>query len=201
MAVYNTPSDAANTAVRSFLTSVGELYLQKSFNTGSGTGKALWEKIKTEFGFCCAYCDKPGAVQIEHLVMFNRAEYGLHHPGNIVPICTECNKRSRDSQGKYTTWILHLALKCGGATTAAFAERKSRIEDHIARYQYPNLTVQEKHALRVIAEALYDNIKSEAEKSLRMYRSLDEAFIARVPAAQPEGRLRVNESQIEGAQE
>lgn len=27
MAIYNTPSDAANTAVRSFLTSVGEHYL------------------------------------------------------------------------------------------------------------------------------------------------------------------------------
>lgn len=40
MAIYNTPFDAANTAARSFLTSVGEFYLGRSFNTGSGPGKA-----------------------------------------------------------------------------------------------------------------------------------------------------------------
>ena len=196
MAVYNTPSDAANTAVRSFLTSVGELYLQKSFNTGSGSGKALWEKIKSEFGYCCAYCDKPGSVQIEHLVMFNRAEYGLHHPGNIVPICNDCNKRSRDAAGKYSTWIVHLTLKCGGSMTAEYEKRKARIDAHILRYQYPNLTVQEQHAIRVIAEALYENIKSESEKSLKMYKSLDQAFVSKQTQASHEGvsrGYRVNE--------
>lgn len=45
MAVYNTPSDAANTAVRAFLTAVGELYYEESFNTGSGKGKEVWQPI------------------------------------------------------------------------------------------------------------------------------------------------------------
>ncbi len=45
MAIYNTASDTANTAVRAFLTKVGEFYLGRSFNTGSGKGKADWERI------------------------------------------------------------------------------------------------------------------------------------------------------------
>ena len=57
MAVYNSPSDAANTAVRYFLTQVGEYYLKHSFNTGSGKGKKIWESIRDEdFQSCCTYC-------------------------------------------------------------------------------------------------------------------------------------------------
>lgn len=179
MAIYNTPSDAANTAVRAFLTSVGEHYLGKSFNTGSGSSKALWEQIKSDFSGGCAYCSQIGAVQVEHLVMFNRTEYGLHHPGNVVPVCKSCNERQKDEGKKYISWQAQLALKCGGVATRDYLERKGKIDSHIERYNYPKLTTQERHAIRVIAESLYENIKSESEKSLRMYRSLDQAFVAK----------------------
>ncbi|CAE6902108.1 HNH nucleases [Vibrio sp. B1FIG11] len=42
MAIYNTASDSANTAVRAFLTKVGEHYLGHSFNTGSGKVRRLF---------------------------------------------------------------------------------------------------------------------------------------------------------------
>ena len=103
MAVYNTPSDAANTAVRAFLTSVGEHYLGRSFNTGSGRGKDIWKQIQASFNETCAYCGTASKLQIEHLIMFNRSEYGLHHPGNIVPVCKYCNERQKD--GKKTTFL------------------------------------------------------------------------------------------------
>lgn len=177
MAVYNTPSDAANTAVRAFLTSVGEHYLGRSFNTGSGKGRDIWEQIRSEFNNACAYCATETKLQVEHLVMFNRSEYGLHHPGNIVPVCKECNERQKDEQKDYISWEAQLALKCGGDTTELFNQRKVKILDHISRYKHPKLTAQEKHAIRVIAESLYENIKSESEKSLSMYRKLDEAFL------------------------
>ena len=48
MTTYNTSGDAANTAVRSLLTKIGEYYLQKSFNTSSGYGKHEWNRIKNE---------------------------------------------------------------------------------------------------------------------------------------------------------
>ena len=177
MAVYNTPSDAANTAVRSFLTSVGEHYLGRSFNTGSGKGKETWEGIRSEFGHACAYCGEVTKLQIEHLVMFNRSEYGLHHPGNVVPVCKECNERQKDSNKNYISWQAQLAIKCGGSESDIFAKRKTKILDHIEKYGYPKLTSQERHAIRVIAESLYENIKNESDKSLSMYRKLDEAFI------------------------
>jgi len=177
MAVYNTPSDAANTAVRAFLTSVGEYYFGKSFNTGSGKGKAIWEQIRTEFGNSCAYCGEQAKLQIEHLVMFNRSEYGLHHPGNIVPVCKECNERQKDSEKNYVSWESQLAGKCGGLSSDLFKQRRTKILGHIEKYEYPKLTDQERHAIRVIAESLYENIKGESEKSLGMYRKLDEAFV------------------------
>ena len=74
MAVYNTALDSANTAVRAFLTKVGEYYLGYLFNTRSGEAKI--------FGFifaimiliaCCAYCgEKHEKLQVEHVLMFNR---------------------------------------------------------------------------------------------------------------------------------
>lgn len=182
MTVYNTPSDAANTAVRAFLTSVGQHYLGKAFNTGAGSGKATWLQICADFGGMCAYCGTLAPMQIEHLVMFNRAEYGLHHPGNVVPVCKPCNKRAKDDVNQYVSWHAHLARICGGPDTDAYVARYARILGHIAKYQYPALTDHERHAIRVIAEALYENIKTEAEKALSMYRKLDAAFV-QVPSA------------------
>lgn len=42
---------------------------------------------------------------------------------------------------------------------------------------YPNLNEEEQHAIRVIANSLYENIKSESSKSLGLYKQLDEAFV------------------------
>ena len=101
MAIYNTPSDAANTAVRAFLTEVSKFHYKEPLNTGSGKGKKTWQAIKEDFKNACAYCGTDGELQIEHLVMFNREEYGLHHPGNIVPVCSDCNKREKWKTNSY----------------------------------------------------------------------------------------------------
>jgi len=46
MTIYNTSADAANTAIRAFLTRVGEYYLGRSFNTGNGKAKdILWRRM------------------------------------------------------------------------------------------------------------------------------------------------------------
>ena len=176
MAIYNTSSDAANTAVRAFLTSVGEFYYEGSFNTGTGKGQAVWAKIQASFDNACAYCGSTGKLQIEHLVMFNRAEYGLHHPGNIVPVCPSCNGREKYEK-KYVPWQSQLERKSAGVAQAVIAVRRERIEAHITQYKYPNLTSQEKSAIAVIAESLYENVKIESEKSLALYKKLDVAFV------------------------
>ena len=181
MAVYNTTSDAANTAVRAFLTRVGEYYLEHSFNTGSGKGKLIWEAIRDlDFQSCCAYCgEHSNSLQIEHLLMFNRTEYGLHHPGNIVPSCKACNKRERSIDGSYTNWEEHLKKICDVRSESnLFSERRLKITSHIKKYNYPDLSINENHAIRVIANSLYENIKTESEKSLTLYKQLDEAFVS-----------------------
>lgn len=180
MTVYNTASDAANTAVRAFLTKMGEFYLGRAFNTGSGKGKKDWERIRdVVFESKCAYCGESAhSLQMEHLLMFNRTEYGLHHPGNIVPCCKSCNKRERKEDKRYTNWAEHLKIVCARKNEDdQFQARKAKIEKSIIDEGYPNLNEKEEHAVRVITNSLYENIKNESSKSLVLYQQLDEAFI------------------------
>ena len=180
MTTYNTTSDSANTAVRAFLTKVGEFYLGHSFNTGSGKGQKIWLKIRDgDFQSKCAYCGEAGvALQIEHLLMFNRTEYGLHHPGNIVPCCKSCNKRIRNPDKSYCDWKSHLKFVCEKRSESHhFDERLRKFKVHMSEYRYPPLNENEKHSIRVIANSLYENIKAESDKSLDLYKQLDAAFV------------------------
>ena len=43
--------------------------------------------------------------------------------------------------------------------------------------KYPELSKEEKHSIRVIAESLYTNTKSELDKSIELYKELDKAFV------------------------
>ena len=182
MAIYNTSYDAANTAVRAFLTKIGTIYYGKTFNIGSGSGREIWIKIKNDiFKRKCCYCGKTSdKLQVEHLIMFNRKEYGLHHPGNVVPVCSECNKRGKNKDGKHLSWQEHLKIICQrNNDMSSFNERRKKILDHIERgeFAYPKLAENEKHSIRVIAESLYNNIITETENSLSLYGKITKAFV------------------------
>lgn len=47
-----------------------------------------------EFGNCCAYCGKPRALQIEHIVALSQGGYDSIE--NIVPACIVCNSSKKD---------------------------------------------------------------------------------------------------------
>ncbi len=177
MTTYNTGSDSANTSVRAFLTKIGEYYLGRSFNTGSGKGKEDWIRIKKEvFEEKCAYCGaKIDSPTIEHIIMFNRSECGLHHPGNIIPCCKPCNKRGRDKNGKYLSWEDHLLSVSDNIKE--FRARRKKILDHIKKEKYPKMTVSEISALKAICEHLYSSTKLELEKSLELYKQIDENLV------------------------
>ena len=91
------PSDAANTAVRYMLRKAGSLHLPSMYDTTRSWGKEAWDDIVSNtFAGRCAYCGRVGqALQVEHLLMTNRTQVGIHHPGNTVPTCKPCNTRSR----------------------------------------------------------------------------------------------------------
>ena len=181
MAIYNTPSDSANTAVRSFLTKIGEEYYGQSYNTGSGRGKKVWLTIKEdEFEGCCAYCgEKTESVSIEHLIMFNREQCGLHHPGNTVPCCRSCNTRTKNDEKFYHDWETHLGaiIEEKGGSISELNKRKKRIRNHMDKWAYPNLSSDEENAIRAIAHSLYEGIQAEVSKSVSLYRELDRTLI------------------------
>lgn len=182
MAVYNTASDAANTAVRAFLTTIGEYYWGRSFNTGSsGRARQEWEKIRdVVFESKCAYCGKrESKLQIDHLLMFNREDSGLHHPGNIVPACSNCNTRTKDNNKKYNSWEKHLSYICEkNNEKEKFIDRWNRIQKHIkeGEFRYPILSSEENKTLKIITTNLYNGIKSEFDKAVKLFEDLDEAF-------------------------
>ena len=181
MAVHNTSSDAANTAVRAFLTEIGSYYLKYSFNTGSGQSKKIWDKIKDDvFEGKCAYCGKADIkLQIEHLIMFNREEYGLHHPGNVVPVCNLCNKRSKSIEKKFKSWEEHLSFICEiNNEKEKFTKRLVRIKKHIneGEFKYPVLSPEENHALRIITNNLYESIKNEFTQAVNLFEDLTKAY-------------------------
>jgi HNH endonuclease len=181
MAIYNTSSDAANTAVRAFLTRIGEYYFKRSFNTGTGKSKQDWEKIRdVVFEGNCAYCGKSDTkLQIEHLIMFNREGYGLHHPGNIVPACSVCNKRLRGEDNRYKTWEEQLSIICeNNRDLNSFHKRWTKIKNHVEKgeFKYPRLSSEENKAISIIANNLYDSIKNEFEQAVKLFEELDNAF-------------------------
>jgi len=56
--------------------------------------------------------------------------------------------------------------------------RRARIIRHMTggEYKYPSLTSEERHSIRVIANSLYDHVKMELNKSLKLYQELQQAF-------------------------
>lgn len=78
----------------------------------------------------------------------------------------------------YCSWEEHLMKICQKKNELdMFEVRKRKILDNFERFGYPKLNDKEKHAIRVIANSLYENIKTESEKSLNLYKQLDEAFV------------------------
>ena len=182
MTTHNTSADAANTAVRAYLTSLGEKYLGHGFNTGSGAGKKIWSEIKEFFDFSCAYCtQKVEKLTIEHLIPFNRSEGGLHHPGNVVPCCSACNRRDK-VDGREVDWRTHLARiveKGGNNSVSTLRSRQHRIEEHIREYCYPDLSDTETAAICTIAQSLYDDIKHNVQGDIDLFWAIHKSTLGR----------------------
>ena len=181
MTTHNTASDAANTAVRAYLTALGAKYLGHSFDTGGGKGKKLWLQIQKEFGHRCCYCDNEvQSPTREHLNSFNKTAGGLHHPGNVVPCCRACNRR-RKNDGMEVDWQTHLQdiVERDGHSITTLRERQHRIEKHIKEYEHPNLSDDEMAAICTIAESLYDAVSREVHRGTELYWAIHESMISK----------------------
>ncbi|SDN62502.1 hypothetical protein [Bacillus sp. OK048] len=175
-------SDAANSAIRALLKKIGEIYLteepelKQMFNKNKR--KNFWEKIKKEFGHCCAYCglkvgDKKSVknkktgtleevvikLEREHLLMTNKDECGLDHPGNIVPSCGPCNVNNRK-----LGWKEHLFEQCAGDFNL-YHLRLEKIESHIKKYKYPEIPEEIQREIRKKCDVLYNYVTKSVSES------------------------------------
>ena len=142
-------------------------------------GVKYWEKIKTEtFNSRCAYCHNKGKLHIEHLIIFNNEQCGLHHPGNFVPCCPKCNTRKKDEgTKKYVNWEDQLLNICN--SKEEFKSIKKIIQTHIKNENYPNLTDDEINALRAVGKHLYSSTKSLFDSSFELFKNVDSTLLKR----------------------
>ena len=53
-----------------------------------------WEDTKAMWGHECAYCGtQPSELEHDHFIPISHPDFTGTHPGNIVPVCSECNLR------------------------------------------------------------------------------------------------------------
>ena len=57
-------------------------------------------------------------------------------------------------------------------------DRWNKIKKHIdeGEYRYPPLSTEEKKAIAIIANNLYESIKNEFEQAVKLFQELDEAY-------------------------
>lgn len=129
-----TKSTVKNTMARFMLTQYGKIYLKQTHLDEIWNEKEWFEKLKKTFNNKCAYCDKKKPLEREHLLMMNAEQCGLHHPGNIVPCCKDCQKRKRHNKdddpkkkGKYFSWEEQLEFECGGTSSAFFQSDSEKL--------------------------------------------------------------------------
>lgn len=181
MPIYNTASNAANTAVRAFLTKIGEEYLGQRFDIMSGSGKEHWARISEEvFEGKCAFCGTASnSLPMVHLVMLNKQECGLHHPGNVVPCCAFCSRRQYDSDScRRFTWKEQLAyiFRYRGLSADDIEQQREKIIHHIVREDYPIVRCEQLSALKVVTENLYERVAGELEQSVALFKTIDRSL-------------------------
>ena len=168
--------DAANTAVRAFLTEIAKGYSKgQIYNRASRSGKAIWDRIFTAFSGECAYCgvkNEREKLTVEHLIMFNWKECGLHLPGNTVPACRRCNKRGKDA-GRYHTWEEHLRRICSEHKEKHLVgPRRRKILAHFKHFEYPSISQKEVGVIRDSAKSLYESVTDDVETACKDHRAL-----------------------------
>lgn len=110
--------------------------------------------------------------------MFNRFSVGLHHPGNIVPICELCNQRRKSKDNKYLSWEENLEKICKERHEEdQIEDRRQRILNHIKAEGYPKLAKNEIEMLSKVAKTLYENIQLEISKSVESYKKFHKSLL------------------------
>ncbi|HDR7429033.1 TPA: hypothetical protein QCX20_002383 [Bacillus toyonensis] len=121
------PSQVTNLAKRHVLEGIGHLIM---YDLGQEWPE--WDEIKEAFGNKCCYCEQKEEegkkLTQEHLQMIK--DNGLHHVGNVVPACGECN-----SKRKKIGWEEFLKDTCNDERHI-YQKRLKRIKNHMKKHEF-----------------------------------------------------------------
>ena len=180
---------AAGQAVKAFLADVASHYLGRTYDHKRNPwGKKVWATILDMWDDRCASwntprnCFKRGVFMTqEHLIEENRHQCGLHHPGNTVPACSECNgKRDKTPEGERLTWEQHLEniAKEKRYTPATLKERREKIKAFFDTGGYPKISPEEMAYISKTANDLYVEILAACTKGTRGFLAIHKESVA-----------------------
>lgn len=185
---------AAATAVRAYLAEIGSVYLGNVYDPkNDSVSEKAWTITMDHFRQRCAYCNREGnslpkGVKLtrEHLIETNQWQCGLHHPGNVIPACSQCNvPRDRSKDGSRVSWEEHLQNlgKKHGWTPATVEKRRLHIQKFVDEGGYPAITEDEMAYLRKTAQKLYRDVLALCVAGRRGYVAIHGEDAVRVKLA------------------
>ena len=190
---------AAGSAVRAYLAEIGSVYLGKVYDPkDDGEHRRWWEATVEHFDGRCVYCNTPEEklprgerITKEHLIETNRQQCGLHHPGNVVPACSVCNKsREKRRDGSWPTWEQHLQEigKKHKLSDQTVEKRRKRIQQFIDSSGYPELTEEELAYLRRTAAAVHDDVLARCTADRRGFVAIHGEEAVKL-SSRPKGKM------------
>ena len=70
-----------------------------------------------------------------------------------------------------------MVVENNGGSISDLNFRKKRIKEHMGKWGYPKLTMDELNAIRALANSLYAGVQAEVNKSVSLFQELDRTLI------------------------
>ncbi len=145
-------ADISNSAIRVFLQKVGEAYDQYRGLQPFKPTSSQWKEVMDFFDSRCCYCDQSVHIKSavkDHLIPINKESIGLHAWGNVVPSCSDCNRKKHNRD-----WQTFLEESC---LEERYFYHVKRIKDFMRHYSY-----DPDQELKTIADNLYADVGAVA---------------------------------------
>lgn len=170
-----TLSYVANIATRIFLLRVGQRYDRMRGLEPYREDRDIAVVVADFEGRCC-FCETllgPANTTDDHLTPTNQTSLGLTAWGNVVPACTDCNKRKH-----FQEWRPY--LRSISTSDADFTRRVAKIDAFQMKYRYaPGV------GLELAAKELYREVVTQTDALINAKIDSAEELISRLGGAAP----------------
>jgi hypothetical protein len=142
----NAIGNSQNLLIRNILSNLGN----ESFDEND------WEEAKQYFNNKCAYCGNSGELVMEHAIPINKEKLGEHRIGNIVPACSDCNKRKGDKNYR----------ECLGNNIDTI----KKIDEYMESRKY--IPLEDDVKLKYILNTAYEEVAAVAKRYINIINDL-----------------------------